>query len=324
MVLVVAGVGRPRLDRPPVGRPRPAARPTQPDAAAARRRRRLLARRGHRRRRAAAAAGRDEAARAGPGSTSASSTTTPTATLFHQRAVFAPKGLWGRALLVVGVPVPRDRLRRHAAQHRPPGRASGRSPSADGPHRRRHRHDRWPLRDGAEAEPDRRVHARKRAEVGAVPGRDGGDDAVAIRRPVELVATTVSCPGCGRRAGRCGPPGRRSSPTSGWWRCAGAPTAAASRGASRRPTASSTSRGPPWTSSRPGSRVATSSATTTLVELVDAGDVVGDLLARGEQHAMPVGVLDHGVGDRAERRRRPVPDDEPGARSSCRPRRSRR
>ena len=59
-------------------------------------------------------------------------------TVFAQRALFHPKGLLGPALLVVGVPVPRDRLRRHAAQHRPrrgAGRTSAHRPA--GQRRRR-------------------------------------------------------------------------------------------------------------------------------------------------------------------------------------------
>ena len=83
-----------------------------------------------RRRRAAAAAGRDEGAGPGVARPRASSTTTTGGTLFHQRAVFAPKGLLGPGVLVGGVAVPRDRVRRHAAQHRPLARRGRRKETA--------------------------------------------------------------------------------------------------------------------------------------------------------------------------------------------------
>ena len=83
------------------------------------------------------------------------STTTPAGTLFHQRAVFAPKGLWGRAYWWSVYPfhgfVFGGMQRNIARQAEAAGRRRRPRPVAPGPsarsplsgaHRRRHRHDR--------------------------------------------------------------------------------------------------------------------------------------------------------------------------------------
>ena len=50
-------------------------------------------------------------------------------TTFRQRALFHPRGRPRARVLVVGLPVPRDRVRRHAAQHRPGRGAARRRPA---------------------------------------------------------------------------------------------------------------------------------------------------------------------------------------------------
>ncbi len=235
-------------------------------------------------------------------------------TLFHQRAVFAPKGLWvgrtgGRCTRSTG-------SSSAGCSATSPARPSGGPPgchrprrSARRPDRRRHRHDRRPSRHRAEPEAHRRHDVGQRTEVDAVPRRHDGIDAVAVGRPVELLAAgrraagphTTQRDACHRiddeRPRRARGQGARNEPQHA--------TQAVAPGdgqvGGQRPTGERQQCGRPAHGDR---------GDHDLVELVDAADVLGDLGRRRDQQPPAVRALDHGVGDRAERRHRPVTDDD--------------
>ena len=253
-------------------------------------------------------------------------------TLFHQRAVFAPKGLLGRAYWWSVWPVPRARVRRHAAQHRPPGRGArrrgddaGRQPRWRRPRsvvaaRALQRQRRTVVvtatidgRRGVELKPKRTGGStwRERAEVDVVPRRRDGVDGVAVggarrtRRPPG-VSPRVRTPRSTTRA--TGSIDRRPRGLV----ATGRGTArSAQPSASRRPIDDvgdeRTAREPQQVAR---ARSVVDRRHDELVELVHRRHVGGDLVVGRDEHPAAVGVLDHGVGERAERRLRPATDHD--------------